>query len=68
VLARFLTNTRRLACLAVLVGLLPGCALWKPEMWDLNNLRDERARDIDSRLSSDRSIVQNPFQASSDSR
>jgi hypothetical protein len=54
--------------LAALLGLLPGCALWKPEKWDLNNLRDERARDIDSRLSSERSIVQNPFQASSDSR
>jgi hypothetical protein len=61
VLARCLANFRRLACLAAILGLLPGCALWKPEKWDLNNLRDERARDIDSRLSSERSIVQNPF-------
>ncbi|MGD9635030.1 MAG: hypothetical protein AB7G28_18155 [Pirellulales bacterium] len=62
-LARPLIPIRRFACLAALLGALPGCALWKPEAWDLNRLRDDRAREIDSRLSSDDPIVQNPFQA-----
>lgn len=67
--ARFSTfvSALRLACLGALLGALSGCALWKAEMWDLNRLRDDRARDIDSRLSEDRSFVQNPFQASPDS-
>jgi hypothetical protein len=35
--------------------------MWDAEKWNLDNLRDDRARDIDSRLSEDRPIVQNPF-------
>lgn len=66
-LARCLADFRRLACLAALLGLLPGCAPWKAETWNLDRFRDDRARDIDSRLSEDRSIVQNPFQTSSGS-
>jgi hypothetical protein len=31
------------------------------DKWNPENYRDDRARDIDSRLSEDRSIVQNPF-------
>lgn len=50
----------RVLCLAALAS-LPGCALWKAETWNLDRFRDERARDIDSRLSSDRTIVDNPF-------
>jgi hypothetical protein len=46
---------------ALIVAMLAGCALWKPESWNLDRFRDERARDIDSRLSSDRTIVDNPF-------
>lgn len=62
-LARRLAKFRRITFLAALFGMLPGCALWKAETWDLNRFRDDRARDIDSRLSGDRSIVQNPFQS-----
>lgn len=58
---RFILSIGRIICLAALLMPFAGCALWKPEMWDLNNLRDERARDIDSRLSDSKPIVQNPF-------
>ena len=51
----------RVCCLAVVLGSLSGCAMWDYQKWNLENLRDERARDIDSRLSEDRPIVQNPF-------
>jgi hypothetical protein len=51
----------RVLCLAVVLGSLPGCATWDFHRWNLDNLRDDRARDIDSRLSEDRPIVKNPF-------
>jgi hypothetical protein len=51
----------RLCCLAVLLGLVSGCALLNKETWNIDRFRDDRARDIDSRLSEDRAIVQNPF-------
>jgi uncharacterized iron-regulated membrane protein len=60
----FLVN--RLFCLAMLLGTLSGCAMWDavkpdPAQWNPKNFRDDRARDIDSRLSKDRPIVNNPF-------
>jgi hypothetical protein len=33
----------------------------EPAQWNPKNFRDDRARDIDSRLSKDRPIVNNPF-------
>jgi hypothetical protein len=53
--------TGRTLTIALVVGTLPGCALWKAKPWNFDSLRDERAVDIDSRLSEDRPIVQNPF-------
>ena len=35
--------------------------MWDLKKWNPENYRDDRARDIDSRLSEDRPIVQNPF-------
>jgi hypothetical protein len=58
---RFVLPIGRILCLAALLTPLAGCALWKKETWDLNRFRDERARDIDSRLSDNKPIVQNPF-------
>ena len=58
---RFALYICRFACLIAMLGLLPGCALWKAKPWSFDSLRDERAVDIDSRLSDDRPIVQNPF-------
>lgn len=58
---RSMTLCGRFCGIIVLLGLLPGCALWKAETWDLNNYRDERARDIDARLSSDVPIGPSPF-------
>ena len=51
----------RVYCLAVVLGPLSGCAMWDFDEWNLDRYRDERARDIDERLSEDRPIVQNPF-------
>ncbi|MEX2092139.1 MAG: hypothetical protein WD971_05650 [Pirellulales bacterium] len=50
-----------MCCLAAVLGPLAGCAMWDLDKWNLESLRDDRARDIDSRLSEDRPIVQNPF-------
>jgi hypothetical protein len=47
--------------LIVAVVSLTGCAVFDMEKWDPNRLRDDRAVDIDRRLSEDRPIVQNPF-------
>ena len=51
----------RVSCLAIVLGLVSGCALFNKETWNLERFRDDRARDIDARLSEDRTIVQNPF-------
>jgi hypothetical protein len=48
-------------CLAALLGCLSGCAMWNKENWSFDRYRDERAVDIDQRLSSDEPIVKNPF-------
>jgi hypothetical protein len=47
----------------LLLTLLPagGCALMKKETWNLNNYRDERAVDIDTRLEKTGPNVKNPF-------
>ena len=58
---RSIVFVARLGCLAVLLGMVSGCALLEKETWNLERYRDERARDIDARLSEDRPIVQNPF-------
>jgi hypothetical protein len=49
------------AVLFAALGPLAGCAMWNAERWSLNRYRDERAVDIDRRLSDDRPIVANPF-------
>jgi hypothetical protein len=48
-------------CLFALVAPLAGCAMWDAERWNVDRYRDERAVDIDQRLSSDEPIVKNPF-------
>jgi hypothetical protein len=56
------TYARRFLAATLLLALpTAGCALSKPEMWDLNRLRDERAVDIDHRLDQNEPIVRNPF-------
>jgi hypothetical protein len=45
----------------LLVSLAGGCAAWDAQRWSLDGLRDERAVEIDERLSSDEPIVDNPF-------
>jgi hypothetical protein len=61
VLAQLIQRTGRLLCLALALGSLSGCAMFDWDKWNPETYRDDRARDIDSRLSEDRSIVQNPF-------
>jgi hypothetical protein len=64
---RWTLKVGRILCLVAVLGPLGGCALFnagslfKAETWNLDRFRDERARDIDSRLSENRPIVQNPF-------
>jgi len=62
---RWIHSTRRAIVLAVgvvvVLGPLGGCAMWNKDRWNLDRYRDERAVDIDQRLSQDRSIVPNPF-------
>jgi hypothetical protein len=64
----FTINTqtlRRIGCIAVCLfvslGPMAGCALWDAERWNIDRYRDERATDIEQRLSSQEPIVQNPF-------
>jgi hypothetical protein len=55
---------RRLIYLGASMLLIPlagGCAAWNAERWSFDSLRDERAVDIERRLSSDKPIVENPF-------
>lgn len=59
--ARHIYSFGRVCCLAVVLGPLAGCAMWDLDKWNPNRYRDDRARDIDDRLSKDRPIVQNPF-------
>lgn len=64
VVQRLLHFTRRVSCMAAL--LLPllaasGCALMNKETWNLNNYRDDRAVDIDTRLEKTGPNVPNPF-------
>ena len=57
-------STLQLSCLAaigMLLAQLGGCSTWQNERWSLNNLRDQRAVDIDQRLESSSPIVSNPF-------
>jgi hypothetical protein len=51
----------RATLLAIVVASLTGCAMFDAEKWDLNRLRDERAVDVDQRLSERAPIVENPF-------
>jgi len=48
------------ACLS-LVGSLGGCALFSKDVWSIDHYRDDRAVDIDKRLSENTPIVKNPF-------
>jgi hypothetical protein len=57
-------SNRRALCLAVILAVplsATGCTLWNKDRWDLNQLRDERAVDIDQRLERNETIVKNPF-------
>jgi hypothetical protein len=54
---RFLT----VAGILSLVILAGGCAMWDRDRWDLSRYRDERALDIDQRLSSEEAVVKSPF-------
>lgn len=38
-----------------------GCEAWHMDHWSFDRLRDERAVEIEQRLSRDQPIVQNPF-------
>jgi hypothetical protein len=51
----------RATILAIFVVSLTGCAMFDAEKWDLNRFRDERAVDVDQRLSERPPIVENPF-------
>jgi hypothetical protein len=59
--ARLVFLIGRMGCLAMVLGPLAGCAMWNAEKWNPANYRDERAADIDGRLSSRAPIVNNPF-------
>jgi hypothetical protein len=52
---------RLAACLLLALGPLAGCAAWEADHWSFDRLRDERAVEIEQRLSHDQPIVQNPF-------
>ena len=56
-LKRLLSFTLLVAGVAPLVG----CAMFDAERWKLDRYRDERAVDIDRRLSEEVPIGQNPF-------
>ena len=54
----------RAACVAAALTTvisLGGCAAWKADRWNIDSLRDQRAVEVDQRLSRDRTIVENPF-------
>jgi hypothetical protein len=64
VVDRIFHFTRRIAFpAALLVPLISagGCALLKPENWNPDHYRDERAVDIDHRLDKNEPIVKSPF-------
>jgi len=61
VFARLIATIGWAGCLAVVLGPLAGCAMWDAQRWNPANYRDERARDIDQRLSSRDPIVKSPF-------
>jgi hypothetical protein len=54
----------RLVALAAVVApvvSLGGCAMFHKDFWAMDRYRDERATDIDNRLSKNVPIVKNPF-------
>jgi len=59
--ARLFHFIGRAGCLGLVLGSLSGCAMWDAEKWNPAKYRDERATDIDDRLSSREPIVNNPF-------
>jgi hypothetical protein len=38
-----------------------GCSLWSADRWQLDRFRDERAVDVEQKLSRTKPIVENPF-------
>jgi len=40
---------------------MPGCMLWQGDRWNFDTFRDQRAVDIDHRLTGPAPIVKNPF-------
>ena len=57
----------KLAALALAgVVLLAGCAGWRGRHFDMGQLRDDRAADIDHRLSTAGPAVKNPFGGTAD--
>ena len=51
----------RMAAVLSLPFLAGGCALWDRDNWTLDRYRDERAVEIDQRLSADEPAVKSPF-------
>ena len=49
------------AGIALLVVLTAGCALWNPDVWNLDRYRDERTVDIERRLSREKPLIENSF-------
>ena len=52
-----------LAAIAAPILSLGGCRAWnfQKDFWKVERYRDERATDIDNRLSKNQQIVKNPF-------
>lgn len=50
-----------LAVVALAGMCIAGCAQWRSERFNWNRYRDQRAQDIDTRLSETNSSVRNPF-------
>ena len=49
------------AVIACAIMPISGCAGWRARQWDISQLRDERAQELDERLSKAPPSVQNPF-------
>jgi len=50
-----------MAAIMPLLIVCGGCTMWDQDAWNLDRLRDERAVDIEQRLSSDEPVVESPF-------
>jgi hypothetical protein len=62
-LIHFSCRVLTLAAIAALVLSVGGCRAWnfQKDFWNVDRYRDERAVDVDNRLSKNVPIVKNPF-------